>query len=88
MCFHNCILAASLSGESRFSTATLLLRRVFSGQSEKSGRFGGGALKRQELKQSVSDGGGIRSCRTGSSEKSDVFLNVRSCEHVLVVTKN
>ena len=34
----------------------------------------GGSLKRQEVKQSVSDRGGIQCCSTGPYERSDVFF--------------
>ena len=38
------------------------------------GEAGGGALKRQGLKQSVSDGGGVECRRTGQDEKTNVFV--------------
>lgn len=43
-------------------------------QSGERGYWGGGALKRQELKLSALDGGGIQSCRSGQNEETDVFF--------------
>ena len=47
-----------------------------------------GALKRQELKRSVSDRGGIQSCSTGQYEKPDVFLSIKGHTLLLIVTQN
>ena len=44
----------------------------------------GGLLKRQELKQSVSDRGGIECCSTGQLE----IRRNRECKPILVVTQN
>ena len=44
------------------------LRRVWADQSEQTEYLRRGAFKRQELKHSVSDGGGIQSCRPGRYE--------------------
>ena len=48
----------------------------------------GGALKRQELKQSISDRGGIKSCSTGQYEGTDIFLSIKAYKLILVETQN
>ena len=38
----------------------------------------GGGLKRQELKQGISESGGRQKCSTGQYEKPDVFFSIKS----------
>ena len=64
------------------------LRCVWVDQSEETGYLGQGSLKRLELKQSVSDRGGIQCYNTGCHEKTDVFLNTKAWKPILMVTQN
>ena len=59
-----------------------LLRRTWADQSDPTG-----SLKRQELKQSMWDRGGIQSRSTGRYEWTNVFLSIKACKPILVVTQ-
>ena len=72
---HNLCQAPSLAPKNWFSTAALLLLAMLGAcvdQSEETGY--GGPLKRQELKQSVSGGGGAQRRSTGQYEKTEVCM--------------
>ena len=63
------------------------LRPVWAGQSEQTECLGGWALKRQELKQSISDRRGMQSCSTVQYEKTDVFLKVKIIKSECLIEK-
>ena len=61
----------SLARGDNFAKLLCVVKYVWADQSEETG----GALKKQELKQSILDQGGLQCCGTGQYKKTEVFFD-------------